>query len=219
MTLPATLIDLGRDLVTSGLVRGTAGNISISDAAGSVVLSPSGFDLGALTPETVSQGAFADDGSIRHVSGPPPTKEAPIHAAFHRRTGAGTIVHTHSFHAVQASCLPPWSEHCAVPPFTPYFPMKIGNCPLVPYRHPGDPDLGALIDAITVDFRAVLLAHHGLVVWAPTPAEAIAMTVELEDACRLMVGLAGTPEAQVLPARAVAELAARSGMPWGSRPS
>lgn len=211
------LVDLGRRLVELGLSRGTAGNVSIRNVEGTILASPSGTDLGALDPEQLSVLSTASDGTVEQTSGPKATKEMPIHAALYARFGPGVVVHTHSFHAVQCSCLPPWTEHCAIAPYAPYFAMKVGNCPLIPYRHPGDPELGALIDAVDLDFHAALLAHHGLVLVAPTVHEAIAATIELEDACRLAVSLAQTPGARPLEDSSVAELAARADLPWGPR--
>lgn len=219
MSIRDDLVELGRRLVELGLSRGTAGNISIRDGEGTVLASPSGADLGALEPEQLSVLSMASDGTVKRRSGPKATKEMPIHAALFSRFGPGAVVHTHSFHAVQSSCLPPWTEHCAIPPYAPYFAMKIGNCPLIPYRHPGDPELGALIDAVDLDFHAALLAHHGLILVAPTVPEAIAATIELEEACRLAVGLAQTPGARPLEDSSLAELAASSDRPWGPRTS
>lgn len=211
------LVELGRRLVDLGLARGTAGNISIREDDGTVLASPSGADLGALDRDRLSVLATAPDGTVEQHDGPKATKEMPIHAALYSRFGPGVVVHTHSFHAVQSSCLPPWTEHCAIPPYAPYFAMKVGNCPLVPYRHPGDPELGELIDALDVDFHAVLLAHHGPALVAPTVDEAVTATVELEDACRLAVSLAQTPGARPLDSDSTAELAARNNRPWGPR--
>lgn len=217
MSAAEQLVDLGHRLVALGLSRGTAGNISIRDGDGTVVASPSGTDLGSLDAGNLSVLTTSASGALEQISGPKASKEIPMHAALYRRFGAGVVVHTHSFHAVQSSCLPPWAEHCAVPPYAPYFAMKVGNCPLIPYRHPGDPALGALLDELDLDFRAALLAHHGLILFAETVDEAIAATVELEEACRLAVSLAQTPQARTLEADAVAELAARNGRPWGPR--
>lgn len=211
------LVDLGRRLVSLGLSRGTAGNISVRTEDGEVVASPSGTDMGALDPDRLSWLTSTDDGALEQVTGPKASKEMSIHAAMYRRFGAGVVVHTHSFHAVQSSCLPAWSEHCAIPPYAPYFAMKVGNCPLIPYRHPGDPELGTLIDGVDLDFHAVLLAHHGLVLVASTIDEAVAATVELEEACRLAVSLEQVSRARMLDELSVAELAQRNLRPWGPR--
>lgn len=211
------LVRLGRRLVDLGLSRGTAGNISILSDGGEVIGSPSGSDLGELDSDHLSRLSRRADGALVQESGPKASKEMAMHAAMYRRCGAGAVVHTHSFHAVQASCLPPWSEHCAVPPYAPYFAMTIGNLPLIPYLHPGDPALGDLLDERELDFRAALLAHHGLILFAETVDAAIAATVEIDEACRLAVSLEGVAGAQVLDGRATSELARRNGRPWGLR--
>lgn len=211
------LVRLGRRLVDLGLSRGTAGNISILTGGGEVIGSPSGSDLGELDPDRLSHLSRRAEGALEPESGPKASKEMAMHAAMYRRFGAGVVVHTHSFHAVQASCLPPWAEHCAVPPYAPYFAMTIGNLPLIPYRHPGDPVLGDLLDERELDFRAALLEHHGLILYAETVDTAIAATVEIDEACRLAVSLAGVAEARALEAAAVSELARRNGRPWGRR--
>lgn len=217
MSTADDLVDLGRRLVALGLSRGTAGNISVRTEEGDVVASPSGTDMGALDPDQLSWLTSTNDGALTQVSGPKASKEMPIHAAMYRRFGPGVVVHTHSFHAVQSSCLPAWSAHCAIPPYAPYFAMMVGNCPLIPYRHPGDPELGALIDGVNLDFHAVLLAHHGLVLIASTVDEAVSATVELEEACRLAVSLEHVPRATALDDVSVAELAERNHRPWGPR--
>lgn len=211
------LVELGRRLVSLGLSRGTAGNLSARNEDGQVVATPSGTDMGTLDPEQLSRLTTTVRGGLEQVSGPKASKEMPIHAALYRRFGAGVVVHTHSFHAVQSSCLPPWSAHCAVPPYAPYFAMKIGNCPLIPYRHPGDPELGTLIDDVDLDFHAALLAHHGLILVARTVDEAVTAAVELDEACRLAVSLEQAPRARQLDETSVAELAERNGRPWGPR--
>lgn len=215
------LVDLGRRLVDLGLVRGTAGNISVADGSGRVACSPSGTSLGELHPDQVSILEFTENRDLRAVGGPRPTKETAIHAALYRRSGGenatGVVVHTHSFHAMQASCLPAWSAHSAIPPYAPYFVMKVGNCPLIPYRHPGDPELGQLMDEVEVRYEAALLAHHGLVLTADTADHAIESTVELEEACRLGVSLSTVPGAEPLQEQVAVDLAARHGKPWGNR--
>lgn len=217
MSTAEELVRLGHSLVELGLSKGTAGNISLLAETGEAVASPSGSDLGRLDVDNLSRLTRSDDGTLAQISGPKVSKEVPMHAAMYRRFGPGVVVHTHSFHAVQSSCVPAWAPHCAIPPYAPYFMMKIGNLPLIPYRHPGDPALGTLIDEVDLDFRAALLAHHGLILFAETVDEAISATVELDEACRLAVGLARVVGAQPLDESMLSELAYRNGRPWGRR--
>lgn len=44
--------------------------------------------------------------------------------------------------AAAASCLEPVERVLRTSPASPYFLMRVGNLPLIPYRHPGSPRLG-----------------------------------------------------------------------------
>ena len=80
------------ELVSSGLVVGTSGNVS-ARARDLVAVSPSGADYARLTADLV--GVHRLDGSP--VEAPlKPTSEMPLHLAVYAATGAAAIVHTHS---------------------------------------------------------------------------------------------------------------------------
>ncbi len=79
-----------------------------------------------------------------------------------------------------------------LPPITPYFVMKVGHVPLIPYQRPGDPAVADLIAERIAQFaargtpiRAVMLARLGPNVWHDTPAAAMAVLEELEETARL----------------------------------
>jgi 3-dehydro-4-phosphotetronate decarboxylase len=79
-----------------------------------------------------------------------------------------------------------------LPPITPYFVMKVGHVPLVPYHRPGD---AAAADAVQelieasqtrgLPLRAVMLDRLGPNVWHRSPSEASAVLEELEETARL----------------------------------
>jgi ribulose-5-phosphate 4-epimerase/fuculose-1-phosphate aldolase len=81
-------------------------------------------------------------------------------------------------------------ESC-IPPLTPYFVMKIGRLPLVPYHRPGDPKLGDVIRGLAGKHSAVLLANHGPVVSGKTLDAAVYAVEELEETARLFLLLQG----------------------------
>lgn len=207
-----TLCAAGRRLVDLGLSPGASGNVSVR-AGDQVLVSPTGAPLGAFRPEEV---AVLDLDGAR-VGGGRPSKEVPLHLAMYRRTPeVAAIVHVHSAHAVAYSCLPPWSTTSALPPFTPYLVMRVGQVPLVGYAPPGSDDLAARLDDVEVDFRGALLAHHGSIVGAAGLDAAVDAAVEIEEAARVALALHGTA-ARVLPDVAVRDLADRYGTPWGPR--
>ena len=79
-----------------------------------------------------------------------------------------------------------------LPAATPYFVMKVGHVPLIPYHRPGDPAVGELVaqriaqmQAAGTPIRAVMLDRLGPNVWHRSPAEASAVLEELEETARL----------------------------------
>ena len=206
------LLAAGVRVVEEGLSPGSSGNLSVR-AGDRIMISGTGAPLGRMRPENI---AVLDlDG--RHLDGAKPSKEWPLHVAFYRRDPRHqAVVHVHSPSAVAVACLEPWSEHSAVPPLTPYFVMRVGQTPLLPYRRPGDPALGEDLRTCPWELRGALLANHGSVLAGTDLNEAVDRAAELEEACRITLLTSGMPRRE-LDADAVAELARRWSSPWGER--
>lgn len=203
------LIEAAHRLAALGLSPGTSGNVSVR-VGPFVVVSPSGAALADLDVDGL---AVLDlDGGL--VRGARPTKEWPFHLALYRRSpDVSAVVHLHSPAAVAASCLPPHSERSALPPVTPYFVMRVGQTPLIPYAHPGDRSQADAVEHHPVDFRALLLQNHGSVVTGACAAEAAERAIELETAADTVLRLAGLPAVHLDDA-AARELAHTYGSPW-----
>jgi ribulose-5-phosphate 4-epimerase/fuculose-1-phosphate aldolase len=183
------LAALGRSLFERGLTAGSSGNLSVR-LADSWLLTPTNACLGRLEPARIAR----LDWNGRLLAGDPPSKEAPLHQALYlARPRAGAIVHLHSTHAAAVSCLAGLDPADCIPPLTPYFVMKIGRLPLVPYHRPGDPAVAAAIAALAERHTAVLLANHGPVVSAPDLESALYAAEELEETARLHLLLRGSP--------------------------
>ncbi|MFD6100867.1 class II aldolase/adducin family protein [Nocardiopsis flavescens] len=199
----------GRRAVGLGLSPGASGNVS-ARVDGLTLMSPTGVPLDGLEPGGLS--VVDRDGGL--VSGPPPSKELPLHRSMYERLPeAAAVVHLHSPHATAASCLPPWSAGSALPPITPYLVMRVGRAPLVPYSAPGSAGLADNLTALPGRFRAALLANHGSLMAAGSPAAALEGAVELEEASRIVVSLHGR-EYSVLAPEDVKELTERYGTTW-----
>lgn len=203
------LVEAGALLQRLGLSPGATGNVSVRDG-GRILITPTGYGLGDLDPDRLS----VLDADGRHVSGPAPSKEFPLHMAFYRRDPqAGAVVHLHSRHAAAVSCRPAWSERSAVPPLTPYFVMRVGQTPLIPYAAPGDPGQAAVLESAPFPFRAALLQNHGPVVTGRDLAAATGAATELEEVCALLL-LLGESERRLLLPGETAELAEKYGSFW-----
>lgn len=177
------IVETGRSLFARGLSPGTSGNLSVR-VDGGFVMTPTNSSLGALDAARLSE--LDERGA--HVGGDRPTKEAWLHLAMYaERPEANAIVHLHSTHAVAVSCLDGVDEDDVLPPLTPYYVMRVGRLPLVPYGRPGDASLtGAVRERARVS-NALLLANHGPIVAAATLAQAAAAAEEIEETAKLVL--------------------------------
>jgi len=175
----------GRSLFERRYTCGGSGNMSARLADG-LLMSPTASCLGRLEPNRISK--LNRDGKL--ISGDPPSKEWGLHLAVYRaRPDAGAVVHLHSPHAVAVSCLNGVNPDNVLPPLTPYFVMRIGRLPLVPYYPPGDPGLAEATGRLAARCRGILLAHHGTVVAGKDLDDAVYNAEELEETARLFLML------------------------------
>ena len=182
------ICDLARSLFDRGLTHGSTGNISARTADGGLLVSPTGTSFGRLDPARLSR--FDARGNL--VSGDPPTKEMPLHAAFYdTRSTAGAVVHLHSCHAVAWSMMPDANADDFLPPLTPYAIMKLGRVKLLPFFLPGDPAMGEAVRGLAGKRSAVMLANHGPVVAGKDVEAAVSAIEELEETARLAMLLRG----------------------------
>jgi 3-dehydro-4-phosphotetronate decarboxylase len=179
---------VGRSLFDRGYVHATAGNISVRLADG-FLITPSDACLGRLDPAALAR----VDSQGRQTAGDRASKTLSLHQRIYAAdAAAGCVIHTHSTQLVALTLEGVWSPDDIVPPITPYFVMKVGHVPLIPYHRPGDPAvadrvatcIGAMA-ARGTPLRAVMLDRLGPNVWHRSPAEASAVLEELEETARL----------------------------------
>jgi len=208
---------VGRSLHARGYVHGTTGNISARLADG-FLITVTDASLGELDPGRLAK--VGADGSVG--AGVRPSKTLALHRRIYAAAPeAGCVLHTHSRHLVGLSLEfgDDEGQDDLLPPITPYFVMKVGHVPLIPYRRPGAPAVADLVaaaieraDARGAPIRAVMLARLGPNVWHETPAAAMAVLEELEETARLWRGCAVKPEP--LADAHIAELCRHSGARW-----
>lgn len=189
------IVAYGRSLFDRGLSAGSSGNISARVDRG-FLMTPTNASLGALDPARLS----LLDETCRHVSGDVPTKEAFLHRAFYeQRPQAAAVVHLHATYSAAVSCMSGLDEADCIPPLTPYYVMKIGRLPLVPYHRPGDSGLTDIIRPLMVRHSAVLLANHGPVVSGASLDAAVNAIEELEETAKLFLLLRNQPVRALTP--------------------
>ncbi len=180
---------IGRSLFDRGYVHATAGNISVRLSNGNTLITPTDACLGDLEPETLA--LIAPDGT--QLAGERASKTLVLHRAIYAaQLQARCIIHTHSTHLVALSLGGVWRDDDVLPPITPYYAMKVGHVPLIPYRRPGDPEVAILVAQAAARaaerghrIHAVLLERLGPVVWHSSPRAASATLEELEETAKL----------------------------------
>jgi ribulose-5-phosphate 4-epimerase/fuculose-1-phosphate aldolase len=181
------IVEIGLSLYRRGLSPGSSGNISARVADG-WILTPTNSCLGELDPSTLTK----LDWNGMHLAGDKPSKEYFLHLAmYENRTESTAIVHLHSSYAAAVSCLEELDPMSCIPPITPYFVMRVGKLPLIPYFRPGDKALALEIAKHASRHAAVLLANHGPVVSGKDLDSAMYAVEELEETAKLMLSLHG----------------------------
>ena len=188
-TLREQMVLQGRSLFDRGLAAGSSGNISTRLDDG-WLLTPTDSCLGQLDASRLSK----LDWQGRLVSGDPPSKEAFLHRAmYEERASANAIVHLHSTYSAAVSCMDGLDTASCLPALTPYFVMKIGRLPLIPYHRPGDPALADAIRELARSHVALLLANHGSIISGTSLEAAVYATEELEETAKLFLLLRNVP--------------------------
>ncbi len=186
--LRAEICRVGKSLFERGYAHSTAGNISVKTDDG-FLITPTDACLGFLDPEQI---AFVDLQG-HQTSGARASKTLSLHQAIYAADPqARCVIHTHSTHLVALSLQGVWRAHDILPPITPYYVMKVGHVPLVPYLPPGEPGIASGVSALISahiaagkTMRAVMIERLGPNVWHQSLAAAMATLEELEETARL----------------------------------
>ena len=203
--LRAEVARVARQLIDSGLVTGTSGNVSASTPEGDVLVTPSGIDYEELEPEDV---VLVDvEGKVLEGS-LEPSSETPMHTGIYRaRADVGAIVHTHSIFATTLACL-----GRSIPPVH-YMLTTLsrdGRIPLAPYTTYGTEELADYASgALGETHNACLLQNHGTITVGERPEEAFSRTVVLEEMAEIYYRTRVAGEPILLSPEQVEEVAAK----------
>ncbi|WP_316568734.1 L-fuculose-phosphate aldolase [Neobacillus sp. YIM B06451] len=195
------IVEYGKKLITSGLSRGTGGNISIFNREkGLAAISPSGLDYFETTPEdivVVDLEGNVVDGARK------PSSELEMHLIFYRkRDDIDALVHTHSPFAKTIASLR-WEL-----PAVSYLVAYAGpNVRCSDYATFGTRELAEAAFKGMEDRRAVLLANHGLIAGANNIATAFTIAEEIEFCAQIYCQTKAIGEPVLLPEEEMAVLA------------
>ena len=188
---------IGKSLFDRSYVHATAGNISVRLQDG-FLITPTDACLGFLDPARLSK----IDMQGRQVSGDKASKTMALHSAIYSKArlfdaDISCIMHTHSTHCVALTLesvphadVGPHAE--LLPAITPYFVMKVGHVPTIPYASPGSTKTIEFVEKAIASYgeagtplRACMLSRLGPYVWNSSPTSAMATLEELEETAKL----------------------------------
>lgn len=193
---------IGKSLFERGYVHATAGNISLRLEDG-FLMTPTDACLGALDPARLAR---MDHNGVQR-SGDKASKTFLLHTRIYQaaatyQVDTRCVIHTHSTHCVALTLHQPSQSGLPETVFgtellravTPYFAMKVGHVPLIPYYRPGAVEAAdAVAEAIhrygqaQLPIRAVMLSRLGPNVWHDSPSAAMATLEELEETAKLVL--------------------------------
>jgi len=182
------MVDLARSMFERGYATGGAGNLSLKLPNGHFLATPTGSSFGRLVAEELS--VVDKDG--QHISGKRPSKEVAFHLAIYEKdANCNAIVHLHSTYLTALSCLENLDKDNAIKAFTPYYVMRVGELPVIPYYRPGSPKIAEELAKLAGKHRAFLLSNHGPIITGSDFVDAVDNAEELEETAKLALLLDG----------------------------
>jgi L-fuculose-phosphate aldolase len=193
------LVRYARLISDSGLVVGTAGNISIR-LDDEIVITPSSIPYHEIDQEdlcTLDLAGQQMDGRRR------PSTEVPLHTEIYRTTDAAAVVHTHSPFATTVACV------CDVLPPIHYSIHRFGGdtIPVAEYERFGSEALAEKVALVLRDRRGALLRNHGAITYGSSLPQAYDLALLLEWLAQIYWQAKQLGEPRLLTAEQIAEVA------------
>ena len=175
--LAGKVLATARAMNSSGINRGSAGNVS-ARCEGGFIITPTGMAYDVCTAADMVE--VGSDGTVNSAVRRRPSSEWRFHHDIYAvRPEAGAVVHTHSPFATALAC-----QEQGVPAFH-YMVARFGGIDVrcAAYATFGTQELSDAIIAALGGRYACLMAHHGMVVLGRDADHALALALELESLC------------------------------------
>lgn len=177
----AEAVWIAHSLFDRGKTAGSTANLSFLHNR-RVYITGTGSCFGILTEQDFA----VIDREGNRLEDTAPSKEYPLHLMMYRgNESIGAVIHTHSFYAAVWSCWVSDVTGSAIPKYTPYLAMKLGEIGLVPYAPPGSEELFSHFGRVLDDRKGYLLRNHGPVVGDKDLMSAFYGLEELEESARI----------------------------------
>ncbi len=176
------LLWAAQEMLRSGLVEGTAGNLAARMPDGNVVLTPSSLDYLEMGLEDLV--VCDPEGTV--VEGHRgPTSEKQLHlAVLNAYPEVNATMHCHAKH-VQMFAI----THQPIPAVVEEFDVYVGgDVECSEYRETGTQELADEVARRVADRAAVVMANHGLFVCGKTPQDALHVAALVERTAEVVWG-------------------------------
>ena len=183
-----------QEMLRSGLVEGTAGNLAARLPDGNAVLTPSSLDYLEMTLDDLV--VCDPEGNV--VEGHRgPTSEKSLHlTVLNAYPEIGATLHCHAKH-VQMFAI----THRPIPAVVEEFDVYVGgDVECSDYRETGSQELADEVARRVADRAAVIMANHGLFACGKTPKDALHVAALVERTAEVVWGaqalgpIIGVPE-------------------------
>ena len=168
-----------RKLYDRGFIAGSDGNVSEKTKKG-IVITPSGVDKSEIEEKDLCRMNFR--GEV--LKGSPSTEKFMHLSIYQQQEKAQAVIHAHPPAAIALSLARPDWEN--LPLALPEIVIALGKVPFVPYSRPGTEELAEVLKPFVIQSKALILAHHGAVVWGENLKETYMLMEQLEHSCRIL---------------------------------
>lgn len=181
-TIKAELLWAAQEMLRSGLVEGTAGNLAARLPDGAAVLTPSSLDYLTMTLDDL---VVCDlDGNVLEGHRSPTTEKALHLTALRDHPEIGATMHCHAKFATMFAL-----TRTPIPAVIEEFDVYVGgDVEVAEYRTTGTEELAAEVAAHVGKKAAVLMANHGLFVVGKHPKDVLHIASLVERTAEIVWG-------------------------------
>jgi len=176
------LLSVAKEMITCGLVEGTAGNVSARLPDGNVVLTPSSIDYKTMTLDDL---VVTDiDGNVIAGNRVPTTEKSLHLACLRKHQDIGAVMHCHAMFATMFAIVRQ-PIPCVIEEFDVYVG---GDVQVADYQMTGSDALAEEVSNRIADRGAVLMANHGLLCVGKNPVDVLKVARLVERTAQIIWG-------------------------------
>lgn len=175
------IISSGKKLVSSNLVQGTWGNISIRVDERTMLVTPSGMDYDRLQPEDL---VLMDIYTLEYKGQRKPSSEKDLHAGILRtKSNINAVIHSHPSYCCSVA-----AAHIEVPVMSPEMESLVGgSIKIAKYALPSTKSLTNGAMEAMEERNGCIMANHGVAACGEDIDKAFEVIRIMEDSCRVFI--------------------------------